>query len=426
MSLNRIKAVSSRALGNSLFRNTSWMLVGQGLSMACQAFYFVLLGRLLGSTEYGIYVGAAAMVSVVSQYSALGSHSVLLRYVSPNHQAFAPYWGNVLMTTVGLGSLFVVGLAWMGPHVAPAYSHFMLAMIALGDCVCAQITLASGRVFQAFEQMQLTALLNLLTNLLRASLAGLLFWQIHHASARQWVVAALVVSILGCAVALTLVTKRHGKPEYSPKLLQQRTGEGFVFALSYSTTGIYNDIDKVMLGHYGMNAANGVYTMAYRVVDVCMMPITSLHAAAFPRFFRKGVEGVKSTRGFACKILARTAPTGVLLAVMMFLAAPLIPHLVGSSFRESTAALRWLCLLPLFRSFHYSAGDALSGAGFQKLRLSTQTGAALFNTLVNLYLIPHYGWHGAAWSSLATDGMLGVLNWIVLLNVSTNTVGAGC
>jgi O-antigen/teichoic acid export membrane protein len=101
----------------------------------------------------------------------------------------------------------------------------------------------------------------------------------------------------------------------------------------------------------------------------------------------------------------------------MALAAPAIPHLLGRSFSESVTALRWLCLLPVFRSFHLSAGDALTGAGHQKLRLGSQAFAAAFNFGANLYLIPHYGWLGAAWSSLATDGLLGIFNWTVLLAV---------
>ena len=97
--------------------------------------------------------------------------------------------------------------------------------------------------------------------------------------------------------------------------------------------------------------------------------------------------------------------------------APLIPHLLGRSFSESVSALRWLCLLPLFRSFQWSAGDALSGAGYQKSRLGNQTFVAVLNFAENLYLIPRYGWLGAAWSSLATDALIGALNWIVLLRL---------
>jgi len=114
-------------------------------------------------------------------------------------------------------------------------------------------------------------------------------------------------------------------------------------------------------------------------------------------------------------LLKRTVVLAVLLAVGMFLTAPLIPHLVGKSYVESISALRWLCLIPVFRCFHLSAGDAIAGAGLQKYRLCSQSIAALGNLGANVMLIPKFGWHGAAWTSLGTDGALGVMNWIALL-----------
>jgi hypothetical protein len=57
-----------RIWSSSLARNASWMLLGQALSIICQGICFILLRRLLGSTEYGIYVGALAMASIVSRY----------------------------------------------------------------------------------------------------------------------------------------------------------------------------------------------------------------------------------------------------------------------------------------------------------------------------------------------------------------------
>ena len=190
--------------------------------------------------------------------------------------------------------------------------------------------------------------------------------------------------------------------------------EGLVFALSGSTTGVYDNIDKAMLGHYGMNAANGIYTMAYRVIDVACIPVRSVSSAAFPRFFQKGVGGIQSTAAYAGRLIKRTAPIATLSTLAILLAAPIIPHLIGHGFDDSVPALRWLCLLPVFRSLHSCAADALTGAGHQKLRLGNQTAVACFNFAVNIYLIPHYGWQGAAWSSLATDGLLAVLNWTTL------------
>jgi len=404
---------------STLARNAGWMLLGQGLSIVFQGIYFILLGRLLGSTEYGVYAGAVAMVALLSQYSPLGSQLVFLRYVSSDHSKFAPYWANILVTTLSLGSVFVALLVWVGPHVAHSYSHVILIFVAISDCLFVQLTGSIGMIFQTFERMRITASVNLLINFLRVLLAGGLFWNLHHANAQQWVVAAFIISGLGTATAIVLVTRNYGKPRFSPQLLKERTGEGFVFALSSSTSNVYDNVDKAMLGHYGMNMANGIYTMAYRAVDVCMIFIVSIHSAAYPRFFRKGTEGPGQTCSYAVRIVKRTAPLGLLLSALLWLCAPIIPHLVGKSFGESVIALRWLCLLPFFRSFQWSAGDALTGAGHQNSRLGNQAFAAVLNFVENLYLIPRYGWHGAAWSSLATDAMIGALNWIVLLRLQS-------
>src|ERR1700733_1597974 len=75
-------------LRGRLAKNASWMFLGQGVSFVVQACYFVLLARLLGSDQYGSFVGAAAAVSLLSQYSTLGSGLVLVRQVSRVHSDF--------------------------------------------------------------------------------------------------------------------------------------------------------------------------------------------------------------------------------------------------------------------------------------------------------------------------------------------------
>jgi O-antigen/teichoic acid export membrane protein len=205
---------------------------------------------------------------------------------------------------------------------------------------------------------------------------------------------------------------------FRPSLLLKHAGEGLVFAISGSTTAVYNDIDKVVLSHFGMNRANGIYSMAYRIVNIGTMPISSIVSAALPRFFREGVRGIAATVPMARSLLKRIAALGLGISAAMFIFAPVIPHLVGESYADSVSALRWLCAIPLFRCFSLSAGDAVAGAGHQKFRLMSQSVAAGGNLLLNLYLVPRYSWHGAAWASLATDGALGVMNWLALILLS--------
>jgi O-antigen/teichoic acid export membrane protein len=407
-----------RARKSPLVRNASWLFAGQGLSFVAQAFYFIALARLLGTRQYGLLAGAAALVAVVSQYSTLGSGLLFLRYVSPDHSRFRIYWGNILMSVCLLGLLLSAAITLSGRWLVGAESVPLLFPIAIADCLFGQLSGCAGQVFQTFEKMKYSAMLTLLGNISRCLLAAGMMLTLGRASAWQWAIASLVVSFISAAAAFAIVTRFFGLPSFSPSLLVKRAAEGFVFAISGSTTAVYNDIDKVVISHYGMNRANGIYSMAYRVVNIGTMPIMAIVTAAFPRFFREGVKGIAATVPLARQLLKRTAALGFGISAAMFLCAPIIPHLVGKSYAESVTALRWLCLIPFFRCFHLSAGDAIAGAGLQKFRLVSQSIAAGGNLALNLYLVPRYSWWGAAWASLATDGALGVMNWVALIYLS--------
>jgi O-antigen/teichoic acid export membrane protein len=262
--------------------------------------------------------------------------------------------------------------------------------------------------------MKFSAAVTTTSNVLRLVLVASLLLSIGRASAWQWAQASLLVSALGAMIAFVIVTRNFGWPSFSTRLFFRRAHEGFVFAISASTTAAYNDIDKVVLLHYGMNQANGIYSMAYRAINIATMPVMSIVSAAFPRFFREGVKGIPILLPMAKQLLRRIALIGLSISFALFWSAPLIPHVVGHAYWESVSALRWLCLIPFLRCFHLSAGDAIAGAGHQKIRLFSQSLAALGNLGLNLYLIPRYSWLGAAWASLATDAGLGIMNWTAL------------
>ena len=404
-----------RAKNSLLLRNAGWLFAGQGLSFVVQAISFIVLARLLQSSEYGVLSGAVALVTIVSQYGSLGSGQLFMRYVSADRSQFRIYWGNALLSVSLIGGILVFSLWLLGPWMIRGDSLYVLVLLAMSECIFVQITVAASMVFQTFEKMRVSAALTLLTSALRLVFLLAMLVVLGHAYALQWAMASLVISMLVAVAAVWAVTRNYGLPSFAPRLLFKRSGEGFVFAISGSTTSAYNDLDKVMLSHYGMLEANGIYSMAYRVLNIGTMPIMSLVGAAFPRFFQAGVGGAAAVLPMARSLLKRTLIPGVIAVAGMFLFAPILPHLVGNSYREAVSALRLLCLIPIFRCFSLSAGDALSGSGDQKFRLACQAAAAIGNGLLNLYLIPRYSWHGAAWASLLTDGMLGMMSWVALL-----------
>jgi O-antigen/teichoic acid export membrane protein len=290
----------------------------------------------------------------------------------------------------------------------------VVVLVALGECTCARLSECAGQAFQAFENLRWTATLTTLTNITRLIAVGVLMLLFRHATVMQWATTSVIVSVISAIVAVSAVSYLIGRPKFRPRLLVDSAAEGIGFSFACSTTSVYNDLDKTMLSHYGMTAANGVYSMAYKVIDISCAPIRALHSAAFPKFCQKGMEGARASIDFTKQLLRKTLPYALVAAAGMFLTARFIPMIVGKSFESSVPALQWLCLIPAFRTFHLSAGDALTGAGYQRYRTTCQLLAASLNFGLNLFMIPMWSWRGAAWSSLMTDGFLAAANWFVL------------
>ncbi len=379
-----------------------------------RAGYFIVLARLLGVYQYGVVVGAFSFVNLVAQYSRAGTGMVLLRYVSADHKRFAMYWGNVLVVTTVLSGVLIAALYLLAPHVLGAASVRIVLLLAVASCLFEQLTVSATQVFQAFEKASITALFNQLTSLVRFIIAIGMLVVLHHATALQWALASAIVSALSASIALVTVTRCFGSPKISSKLIFERAGEGLEYAFAASTSNAYDDLDKTMLSHYGMNAANGIYAMAYRIIEIASSPIISVQLAVEPRLFKLGASGLHEASVLGRRIMLRTCSLMLAAAAIMFLFAPVLPYIVGKGFAEGVSALRWLCLIPLFRSVHYLAGSILTCSGLQRRRTLAQLGAAGLNFGLNLWLIPRYSWHGAAWASLATDGSLAAASWLML------------
>jgi O-antigen/teichoic acid export membrane protein len=405
--------------GGSLRKNTMWAAFGQVSSVGLQTVYFILISRMLGSYEYGLFVGVYSLVAVLSPYSTLGFGMIMLRDVSRDPAHHPRTWGMALSVLAG-GSLVVMLIAAVSSLFLFHRNMVLIVLcIAFSDAFCARAIELAGQAFQARHLMNWTARMSVLMGLTRTGaaigLAGYA-WHAHtRVTVQQWTFAYAAFSIVGAVTALLIVHFRLVKPAWS-KMTRRDLSEGLSFSVSSSSYSIYNDIDKTMLTSYGFIQAAGTYAAAYRMIEIATAPIRAVYSAAIPRFFQYGA-GNDSGKiiWFSRYLLKWTGLYAVIACVGLIWAAPWFPLIVGKSFAGSVPAIRLLALLPLIRCFHYSAGNAISGYASQWYRTSAQLFAALLNLVLNLILIPRWSWQGAAVASLITDGSLGAINWTTIL-----------
>lgn len=414
------KPIIGRVRNSPLARNTLWMSAGFGLRLVVQAVYFVLIARSLGSQGYGAFIGVCSFVAILASFSGLGRANILIKNVARNAESFKRYWGHALLMILMSGSVLLVIVLGASRFVLPASIPFSLVFIvAVSDLFFSGALDLSGRAFQAFQQLGRTAQLQVLPNILRLfAIAGLAFY-VKAPTALQWGYLYLVTAVISALIGIWIVHKELGLPLFTLAGMRAEMAEGFFFSVSLSAQSIYNDIDKTMLARFSTLSATGIYGSAYRIIDVSFTPIRSLLYAAYARFFQHGEGGILGSLGLAKKLFPIAGGYGIFSGIILVVTAPLLPYVLGREYAAAAAALRWLAPLPFIKSIHYFAADTLTGAGFQKVRSGIQVFVAFFNVGINLWLIPAYAWRGAAWASIASDGLLALLLCIIVFYLAS-------
>jgi O-antigen/teichoic acid export membrane protein len=185
----------------SLKKNTVWTGIGQVSGIALQTIYFLLISRLLGSYEYGLFIGIYSFVAVLGPYSTLGFGMIMLRDASRDPNRLAAAWGMSL-SVLFAGTLVVTAIAAACSHLI-FHRNVMLIVIcvAFSDAFCTRAIELAGQAFQARNQLAWTARMNVLMGLIRtlaAGALGLYCWHWHtRANVRLWTFAYTAFSIIG-------------------------------------------------------------------------------------------------------------------------------------------------------------------------------------------------------------------------------------
>ena len=409
--LKYLRPKIDRLLQQRIVRDTLWLLVGKGMRLVLQAAYFVIIARTLGVANYGAFVGTTALVAIVSPFVGVGIETLLLKNVAKDRHLLREYWGNalwmVLVTGIGLMGL----LAIVGPIALPSISPLLIGLVAVSDLIFGSITNIAIRAFQAVDRLNISAQINIVVMFMKVLAAFSLMYFFAQPNPLEWAWLYLASSVIVACFAAILVHRLLGSPKLALARIMPELKEGFYFSISTSAYTVYNDIDKTMLARLSTLSATGIYAAAYRLIDVAFIPVISIAGAAYADFFRKGKDGVAATVAFAKPLVLVTSTYSVAAGIGLLLFAPIVPAILGSDYANVVEALRWLAPIPLFRGLQHFGGDILSGTGFQGLRSALEVIISIFNIGINLWLIPLYSWQGAAWSSLASDGLLMLMLW---------------
>ncbi|OCO99624.1 MULTISPECIES: lipopolysaccharide biosynthesis protein [unclassified Ensifer] len=370
----------------------------------------IILARLMGEFEYGIFVFVWVLVILFGSLSCVGFHSVVIRFL-PEYQATAAMDEIRGVTTtvrvfaltsatavaiVGLIGLWLFGVHIEAYYLVPLYlGLFTLPMISLGD-VMDGTARAHGWALSALSPTFIIRPLLVLIFMVLAVVAGA-----PHTAKTAMVAAMAATYVTTISQFLVLTYRLRSRYVQGPRRIELRRWlkvsipvfmvDGFGFLLTNS--------DVVIVGLYLEPDDVGIYFAAAKTMALVHFVMFAVKAAAGPRVSNAMARDPSQIAGIAIESARWAFWPSLLVGALVLLAGPLLLSLFGPAFVTGLPLMMILFAGILAKAFVGPAETLLTMAGQQTLCVVLYAGALLANIALNLSLIPQFGLSGAAFAT---------------------------
>lgn len=407
-----------------LARNSLGTAAMLGLRLATQATVLVLLTRLLGPGFYGSYAALASLVVILGVLPNLGAGFVMLARGRHGTAGIADVWRYAWPTIVALGTLLIVVYVLAARHLTdPSIPYATLLVLGLTELLLTPFTQLLTFALQARELVPLSQCVQWIPLGLRVPAALMCFEvpEIHRLSA--YVFLQMGSSLAGVAIG-TWITGHFVKLDWRPRLATGREiREGVSYALMNLVAANPTELDKVLaLRMVGPQPA-GIYAATSRVMSVSVLPVTAMLLSALPRLFRHAGQPTQAGHRLIGIIALLSILWGVASGGLILLCSPVLPWLLGASFRETTTLLRWMAFAAPMMSLRLSAGSILVSFGKPYQRIAFELLGITVLVVSMLALAPGYGLHGLAIAMMTAEGTMAIHGWwLVYRRVRTDII----
>jgi len=401
-----VDASASRRAG----RNVVAVILGEIQGKIVTLAFTVVVARQLGATSFGTFSYALALGLLLGTFISWGFDAEVLRRGSVDRRDLDLALGQALiLRTVHTVPVMLVGgllVAFGRPEGAqvPAVALIVLATIldSFGDCGRAASTARERPAWSSFAlvvQRVVAFVLAILALGLGGSLVAV--------SA-----AYLISSIAGLFVLTRLLRQLDVRPRFRgfDRLdLRKMWRSTFLLGLDVVLAMALFRVDALMLGAIAGSREVASYTVAYRLMETVLFVAWAIGRSTFPVMARaeSGAELLRAGESALAAASALLVPYAVLLLIE---GQPLLTLVFGAGFGTDPAvSLQFLAFAPLTFAVTYLTGYMLFARGRKVQMVLASAGGLVVNVALNVALIPVYGARGAAFATLVSYAVAGLL-----------------
>jgi len=391
----------------TMFKNLSWLVISQIIASVCGFIWTILIARYLGVSDYGILNFAISLTGILAILMDLGISTHIVRHIATNPEIASKYMGNAIILKI----LLSIATLFLSLGIVLAMGCDMLTitvtlLFTVEYCFMSMLTFLNG-AFQSVEKNRYQAIATILLNV--CLLIFILITMIGDYGIYGIALSYILANAIGTVYAYVNIRKHVALPEFKidKEFSKKLIIVSFPFALTAFFYSIYYSIDMVMLGRLVGDYANGIYGASYKLISVLTIFNGVYNAVFFPvmsKFYKneKGLLKVSFEKSVKYLMLIM-----IPIAFMTVLYSGNVVGLIfGQDYLPAASVLSILiwtvCLL-----FVNTACTNLLNASHKEVSVTkTYMTAAGFNILLNLYLIPHFSYNGAAIATVLSDALI--------------------
>jgi O-antigen/teichoic acid export membrane protein len=370
----------------------------------------LIVARVIGASEYGIFNLARNLVEVTGIFTRLGLDLGLQRHFGETNAArdrassiVVLHRLRLLASAVALLPVVAVALGLGRFLEENVYHHSRFAEVLL--CLALALPFLTdlsvlGGAYRGILKLSPSVMAeSVLLPTVRLAVIVILFM----AGWRLW--AVVVGTTLGSFVAAAfLATRARSDFRGDASARPQSWNDAFrvaryssVLAGCMIVTALTTNMDTFMLGHFATAHDLGQYSLVKTLLILTGVFGAAcgqgLEALVADRHFRGDVDGMVHVMSLTARLI--TLVTVPIFAIFLFWGAQLT-HLFGPSFAVSQTVVSWLAVGPFVSMIFWPSHCALSMTGKHVLELKILSMGLVVATLLCWVAVPAFGQLGAA------------------------------
>jgi O-antigen/teichoic acid export membrane protein len=387
--------------------------IGRAIDRGLLFFLLVMMGRVLGVDEYGRFSFAFALTNLVLVIGELGLNLLVNRQVARKVELASAYVNTGFAIRLSVSSVIVFLLcAVIWALQFPLDTVAMVSLLSLSLAIDSFYNILLA-VFRACGRMIYQTVVIVCARGTIFILGTLML--LAKGSGVSVALTFPVGSLIALGVALYLYRRDFSKIRLSFDwpFWKQFVSSSFPLSVALIFGIIYFRVDTLLLSIFQGERSVGLYNAAYNTVIGTAIIAGAFMNALFPVMSRLYVSSIRRLYQVYVAALLAMSLMGLTIALAgTFFARIIITLLYGPEFMDSVLIFPLLSWGVCFLFMNSMTGNTMNAMDLQVQNMWIVGIAAVTNIVLNLILIPRFGYTGAAITAVSTQALIFVLGFI--------------